>query len=102
MTDGEHWDKYLISTGISICYLLRTTIIVQECCVACLVVMVNAHFLYTVNILAKSTVKYCHWKTMSALCSFISENNANSYTNLLCLKMTLVGVKDPITAIKQL
>lgn len=62
MADGEHWDKYLISIGISICYLLRTTIIVQECCVACSVAVVNAHFLYTVNILAKPTVKYGHGK----------------------------------------
>lgn len=60
MADGEQWDKYLISTAISICYLLRTTIIVQECCVACLVAVVNAHVLYTVDLLAKPTVKYGH------------------------------------------
>lgn len=47
MADVEHWDKYLISTGISICNLMRTTIIVKECCVACLVAVVNAHFFYT-------------------------------------------------------
>lgn len=45
MADGEHWDKCLTSAGISVCYLLRTTVTVQECCVACLVAMVNAHFL---------------------------------------------------------